>query len=195
MSNKAIQYQYPVPAKIYSCIPVRYFQGKPVVVVTFIRLVTSIGVCYGAGYIGALYALPMIPAWFNSLNKPSFLPPNPLLIPIGMVLFLLLGLAMFFIWSSGESERDVRTCLIFFIFGLVLNVLWTYIFFGLQSPLMALMVVIMLIAIVLSTIYQSVRVSIAACLLLIPYLVACVAVAIINYLIYIMNPDLPLMVL
>lgn len=162
---------------------------------TFLRLVTSLTVCYSAGYLASLYALPLISVWYNPLNKPGFLPPNELLLPVGLIIYLLLGLSLFFIWSSEENQKDRKVCLSLFISGLILNVLWVYVFFGLRSPLMAVMVMIMLIAVVISTVYQSLRVSIAALLLLVPYLIVCLILLIANYLIYIMNPSIPLMVL
>ena len=60
---------------------------------------------------------------------------------------------------------------------------------------MAFMIMIMLLAVLVSTLYQSFRVSIAACVLLVPYLILCLILAIANYSIYVMNPDLPMMVL
>lgn len=110
-------------------------------------------------------------------------------------MYLLLSLSLFFIWTSEGNRKDTTLCLYLFIAGLILNVLWFYVFFGLQSPLMAFMVMVMLLAVLASTIFQSFRVSIVACVLLVPYLIICLILAIANYSIYLMNPGIPLLVL
>ena len=158
------------------------------------RFIISIAVCFGAGYLASLYALPLIPVWFNYLNKPDFIPPDSFFLPIGLIMYFILGLSLYFIWSSEGNRKDTTLCLYLFIAGLILNVLWFYVFFGLQSPLMAFMIMVMLLAVLASTIFQSFRVSIAACILLVPYLIICLILAIVNYSIYLMNPGLPLMV-
>lgn len=157
--------------------------------------IISLAVCFGAGYLASLYALPLIPLWFSSLNKPDFIPPDPFFLPTGIIMYLLLSLSLFFIWTSEGNRKDTTLCLYLFIAGLILNVLWFYVFFGLQSPLMAFMVMVMLLAVLASTIFQSFRVSIVACVLLVPYLIICLILAIANYSIYLMNPGIPLLVL
>lgn len=160
----------------------------------FIRLVLSFTISYGAGYFASLYAVPLIPGWYSQLNKPGFLPPDPFLVPIGCFMYFLLGLALYFIWST-DGHKESRICLYLFVVGLVLNVLWFYAFFGLQSLFIAFVVSIMLLGIVFSLTYQAFHVSIPACILLVPYAVICLTLTIVNYLIYIMNPNLPILVL
>jgi len=162
---------------------------------SFYRLVVSFALCYGVGCAGALYALPMVASWFSGLKKPDFTPPAESFIPIGMFCYFLMALSLYFLWSEDPDKKDTKTAIEFFLFGLLLNFAWIYVFFGLQSPFLGLIVMIMLIAIVLSTIYQSMRVSIAAAVLLVPYFIGCIAAIIINYYIFIMNPALPIFLL
>ena len=162
----------------------------------FYRLVLSFVICYGIGFLGSLYAIPMLPLWYASLHKPGFIPPDPMFIPIGLFGDFLLSLALYFIWSADPAKReDTKTALHLFLFGLALNFLWIYAFFALKSPFLALITMIMLIAIILSTIFQAVRVSLPAAILLVPYFIGCIAAIIINYYIYVMNPQLPLFVM
>ncbi len=161
----------------------------------FYRLVLSFVACYGVGVAGSLYAVPMIPIWFAALNKPDFAPPDPTFVPIGMFCYFLLSLALYFLWSADTVKReDAKTAMHLFLFGLLLNFLWIYALFGLQSPFLALITMVMLLAILLSTIYQAVRVSLPAAILLVPYFIGCIAAIVINYYIYLMNPLLPLFV-
>lgn len=162
----------------------------------FYRLVVSFVICYGVGFAGSLYAVPMLSLWFSALNKPEFMPPDPTLVTIGMFCYFLLSLALYFLLSADEVRReDTKAAVYLLIFGLGLNFLWIYMLFGLRSPFLALITMVMLIAIVLCTIYQAVRVSLPAAILLVPYFIACIGAIVINYSIYVMNPQIPLFVM
>ena len=157
-----------------------------------VKLVISFGICLLAGYFNSFYAIPAIPLWFASLKKPGFFLPDSLFVPAGLVVYLLLGLTLFFIWKSDTTEHNEKqVCIFLFIFCLILNVLWVYTFFGLQSPFLGLMIIILLFAILMATMYQTLRVSFGATLLLLPYLIVTFLVAYMNYGIVNMNPQLP----
>jgi len=157
----------------------------------FVKFVISIGICLVAGYFNSLYAIPLLPSYFASLKKPDFLLPDSFFMPLGVVVYLLMGLTMFFIWKSDTNEyHEKQVCFFLFLSSLILNVAWFYTFFGLRSPTTGLMVMILLFAILVSTMYQTVRVSFGATLLLVPYLVLTFFVAYMNYAIVNMNPNL-----
>jgi benzodiazapine receptor len=158
----------------------------------FNKFVISVGICLAAGYFNSLYALPLLSSYFASLKKPGLFLPETFFVPIGLVVYLLMGLTLYFIWKSDTNEyHEKRVCILLFISSLGLNVLWFYTFFGLRSPTIGLLVMILLFAILISTMYQTVRVSFGATLLLVPYLVATFFVAYMNYAIVNMNPALP----
>jgi len=158
----------------------------------FIKFVISFGICLVAGYFNSLYAIPLLPSYFASLKKPAFLVPDSFFVPLGVVVYLLMGLTMFFIWKSDTNEyHEKQVCIFLFLSSLVLNIAWFYTFFGLRSPTLGLMVMILLFAMLVSTMYQTVRVSFGATLLLVPYLVLTFFVAYMNYAIVNMNPQLP----
>jgi benzodiazapine receptor len=157
------------------------------------KFVVSLGICLLAGYLNSLYALALIPSWFASLKKPGLLVPDSFFMPVGLVVYLLLGLTMYLIWKSETREyREKQACMILFIVSLVLNVGWVYIFFGLRSPYLGLLTIVLLFAILMATMYQSVRVSAGATILLIPYLLVTFAVAFTNYNIVMMNTGIPM---
>jgi tryptophan-rich sensory protein len=137
----------------------------------------------------------MIPSWFASLQKPAFTPPVSLIVPIGAFIYVVLGLVLYLIWQADLKKKDTKICYYLFIIGLVLNVLWIYVFFGLRSPFIAFSIIILLVAVIASTIYQAFRVSILAATLLVPYLIIAIIVALINFQIWLMNPNLPLIVI
>jgi len=158
----------------------------------FVKLVISFGICLLAGYFNSLYAIPLIPSWFASLKKPGFFLPDSVFVPAGLVVYLLLSLTLFFIWKSDTTEyHEKNLCIFLFITSLILNVLWVYTFFGLKSPFLGLMIIILLFAILMATMYQTLRVSFGAMLLLLPYLIVTFLVAYMNYSIVKMNPQIP----
>ncbi len=158
----------------------------------FVKLVLSFGICLLVGYFNSLYALPLIPSWFASLKKPNFFLPDSIFVPAGWVVYLLLGLTLYFIWKSDTTEHhEKHVCIFLFIFGLILNCVWVYTFFGLRSPFFGLMIMVFLFAILMATMYQTVRVSFGATMFLLPYLIVTFAVAYTNYRIVIMNPSIP----
>jgi tryptophan-rich sensory protein len=71
---------------------------------------------------------------------------------------------------------------------LILNVLWSYLFFGLQSPFLALIEIVLLWIAILMTILAFYRVSVPAAVLLIPYILWVTFASYLNYGIYILNP-------
>lgn len=98
-----------------------------------IKLVASIVACEGAGGIGAIFTTPAILTWYAGLKKPSLTPPNSVFVPVWIILYLLMGIAVFMVWREGLSQEGVKVAFIVFWVQLVLNVLWSAIFFGLKS--------------------------------------------------------------
>lgn len=81
-----------------------------------------------------------------------------------------MGLAVAIVWQKGLRNPQVRTALVIFLVQLILNMLWSFLFFGLRSPLYGLVDILFLWAMILVTIARFSKVSIPAALLLIPYL-------------------------
>jgi translocator protein len=134
------------------------------------KLVFSIVVCEGAGLLGSVFTTSNIPTWYATLNKPFFTPPSWLFAPAWGTLYLLMAIAAFMVWRKGLDESPVRRGMAAFLVQLVLNILWSVVFFGLKSPLSGLIVIILLWLVILSTILKFGRVSRAAAWVMVPYL-------------------------
>lgn len=126
--------------------------------------------CQGAGAAGSLFTIPAIPEWYTFLQKPSFAPPNWIFAPVWTTLFTLMAIAAYLVWLKGLENPLVRQALVVFLIQLVLNTLWSFLFFGMRSPLYGLLEIFVLWAMILVTILRFLRVSRTAGLLLIPYL-------------------------
>jgi benzodiazapine receptor len=136
-----------------------------------VKLIVSIVVCEGAGGIGAIFTTPAIPIWYKSLKKPAFTPPNSVFGPIWITLYLLMGIAVFLVWREGLSQEGVTVAFAVFWGQLVLNILWSIIFFGLRSLLGGMVVILLLWIAILVNIILFFGVSPIAGGLLIPYII------------------------
>ena len=137
--------------------------------VEILRLLASILVCQLTGFISSLFASPSIPTWYADLQKPSFAPPNWVFAPVWVSLYILMGVALYLVWRRAGEAR-VRPAVAAFIVQLALNALWSPAFFGLQSPLAGLIVIVPLWLAILATILSFHKVSKGAALLLVPYM-------------------------
>ncbi len=147
----------------------------------WIKLVVAIAVSELAGVIGAIFTTPAISTWYLSLKKPSFSPPNFLFAPVWTILFLLMGIAVYLVWVKNGSISRIRLALGIFLVQLILNVLWSYLFFGLQNPAVALGEVILLWLAILATIISFFPLSRLAAYLLLPYLLWVSLAAVLNF--------------
>jgi tryptophan-rich sensory protein len=108
--------------------------------------------------------------WYADLSRPSFTPPDWTFGVVWPILYIMMGISAFMIWNKGFSNRQVKVALGLFILQLVLNGLWTPIFFGLHMMGLALVEIILLWVAIIMTIFAFWRISRAAAYLLLPYI-------------------------
>jgi len=152
-----------------------------------LKLIISILICQGAGVVGSLFTSPAISTWYATIQKPSFNPPNWIFAPVWTLLFLLMGISLYLMWEKGLENKKAKTA--FFIFGvqLILNILWSILFFGLQSPLYAFIEIIILWLAILLTIISFYKISKPAAYLLLPYIIWVSFASVLNFSILILN--------
>lgn len=155
--------------------------------VRFWRLALAILVCQLAGILGGIFTFDAIPGWYASLNKPFFSPPNWVFGPVWTTLYFLMGVSVFLIWDRGFKDPLRRKAVKLFGFQLVLNFFWSIIFFGLKSPLLAFIEIIILWYLIYKTIKKFYPISAVASYLLLPYLVWVSFATILNLAIVILN--------
>jgi len=152
-----------------------------------LKLIISILICQGAGAIGSLFTSPAISTWYATIQKPSFNPPNWIFAPVWILLFLLMGLSLYLIWSNGFKRKGTKIAISIFFVQLILNILWSILFFGLQSPLFAFIEIIILWFAILLTIISFYKVSKIAAYLLMPYIIWVSFASVLNFSILIIN--------
>lgn len=148
--------------------------------------IISILIAQSAGLIGSIFTANSVNTWYTTINKPSFNPPSWIFGPVWITLYTLMGIAAFLIWNKKKSSQRTKAL---FVYGiqLVLNTLWSILFFGLQNPGMAFFEILFLLAFILATICFFFKQSKPAAYLLIPYLAWVSFAAILNYNIWILN--------
>jgi len=152
-----------------------------------LKLVLSILIPLIAGFIGSIATMSSIPTWYASIIKPDWAPPNWVFGPVWTTLFILMGIALFLVWRKGLWRRDVKIAVIIFAVQLVLNVLWSVIFFGLQSLLGGLIEIVFLWIAILATIIAFYRISKPAGILLLPYIIWVTIASYLTYTVYLLN--------
>jgi len=152
-----------------------------------VKLVVSIVACEGAGGVGAMFTTRAIATWYASLKKPAFTPPNSAFGPVWITLYLLMGIAVFLVWREGLGQEGVTIAFIIFWVQLVLNILWSAIFFGLRSTIGGMIVILLLWIAILVNIVMFFGVSLIAGGLLIPYIIWVSIAANLNVRLWILN--------
>lgn len=153
-----------------------------------VRLVVSIALTLCAGLVGSVFTAPQIPGWYAGLVKSPLNPPSWVFGPVWTVLFILMGISLFLVWRNGTERPEVRIALLALGVQLVLNVLWSALFFGLQSPFLGFLEILVLWCAILATIVLSARVSTAAAVLLVPYLLWVSFAAYLTWAVWTLNP-------
>jgi len=99
-----------------------------------------------------------------------------------------MGIALFLVWRKGFNAPGVKLALLVFLIQLALNVLWSFLFFGLRSPLAGLLEIPILWLAILVTVILFFRVSVPAGVLLLPYIGWVTFATILNAAIVKLNP-------
>jgi tryptophan-rich sensory protein len=148
--------------------------------------VAAIIICQSAGIIGSIFTAPAVRGWYTGINKPSFSPPNWVFAPVWTTLFVLMGISLAAVWLSEKNGLRKKAIKVFFV-QLVLNTLWSIIFFGLENPSLAFVEIIILWFSILYTIILFGKINRKAAYLLIPYLLWVTFASVLNLSIAILN--------
>ena len=151
------------------------------------RLAISIVLCFVPAVLGSLFTVSSIGSWYTTLAKPWFTPPDWLFGPVWTVLYLLMGISLYRIWMH-PGAPDIRLPVAVFGVQLALNALWSFLFFGLQSPRYGLLGIIPLWIAILATIGIFYPVDRKAAYLLVPYILWVTIASALNYAVYVLNP-------
>lgn len=147
----------------------------------YLKLILAVIICEGAGLIGSVFVVNSVSTWYPLLNKPFFNPPSWIFAPVWTILYFMMGISLYLAW------RKKNTDLKWFWTQLFLNSLWSIIFFGLKSPLLAFIIIVLLWVSIFFTIKTFIKINKAASYLLLPYIIWVSFAMLLNLSIVILN--------
>jgi translocator protein len=143
--------------------------------------------CEIIGILGSVFTVPQISSWYLHLNKPFFSPPNFVFGPVWTTLYALMGISIFLVLAGKVKNKEKNTLILMFSFQLLLNFLWSVIFFGMHLLFPAFIEIICLWGIILFIIIRFYKYSKLASYLLIPYLLWVSLASLLNLFVAILN--------
>ena len=154
----------------------------------YIKIAIALLVCLAVGYSASTVTRPSVETWYPTLIKPIFNPPNWIFMPMWTLLYILMAVAAGLVWDKIKEQNDVvKKALLFFIIQLTLNAIWSYLFFGLKNPLLALIEIALLWLMIYETYLKFLKINKTAGYLLIPYMVWVAFAGILNASIWWLN--------
>lgn len=139
-----------------------------------------------AGIIGSFFTAPKIETWYFFLEKPFFSPPNWLFAPVWIVLYTLMGISAFIVLQKSQSSR-AKSAFCFYGAQLLVNALWSVIFFGFQSPFLGFLTIIALWFLIFVTTVKFWKIEKFAGLLFLPYFFWVTFAMVLNFFIWQLN--------
>jgi benzodiazapine receptor len=133
------------------------------------KIIIGVVLCELAGGLGAMATASSVRDWYPTLIKPSWTPPSAVFGPVWIVLYAMMGVALGLVWARGLEGKREKRAFTWFGIQLALNVLWSVVFFGLQSLIGGYAVIILLWLAIAATIWVFSKISAPAGWLLVPY--------------------------
>jgi translocator protein len=152
-----------------------------------IKLILSIAFPLVIGAFGSYFTIPEINNWYQTIQKPSWNPPNWIFGPVWTTLYALMGIALYLVWKSGNNKSVKLFALSFFVIQLGLNFFWSIIFFNQHRIGLAFAEIILLWFFILLTIFSFSRINKTAPWFLVPYISWVSFAIILNYSIWQLN--------
>jgi benzodiazapine receptor len=145
-----------------------------------VGLVVALVVVFTAAALGNWATLSSVNDWYRTLNRPAWTPPDWVFGPVWTALYAIMAVAAWLVWRKTGLWR-ARWPLAFFLAQLVLNTLWSVVFFGLRQPAWAFAeIVVFWLAIAVTTVAFWQRSRIAGALM-VPYLAWVTFAAVLNF--------------
>jgi translocator protein len=136
----------------------------------WVGLIVLLLLCFAVAGVSGLATTPNIPNWYAHLAKPSWTPPDWVFGPVWSMLYFTMAVAAWLVWRQAGLAGAAITMALFGI-QLLLNALWSWLFFGLHSPGAAAVDIVVLWMAIAATTVAFWRRSALAGILFVPYLV------------------------
>jgi tryptophan-rich sensory protein len=135
-----------------------------------LKLLMAIAVPVGTGALAGYFTASGVDIWYRTIEKPAWNPPDAVFAPVWTTLYILMGIAFYFVWISNADPVLKRRATVMWVVQLVLNAAWSFLFFKRHDIGLALLEIIVLWLAILLTIFIFARIRKAAAWLLVPYI-------------------------
>jgi len=152
-----------------------------------LKLAICLAITLITGFVGSIFTSQEISGWYTSIRKPLWNPPNAIFGPVWTILYILMGISLFLVLKSPHTSGKKNIAYLLFAVQLLLNFLWSFIFFRLHRIDLALLEILMLWISILGTIIAFSHISKTAAWLLVPYISWVSFASFLNYHIWILN--------
>ncbi len=149
----------------------------------WLALAGFVVLCLAVGALGGWATAQSVAEWYPTLNKPTWTPPPWVFAPVWTMLYILMGLAAWLVWRKGNA----RTAMVLFGVQLLLNLAWSFLFFGARSPGLGLVDIVVLWLAIAAMIFAYFSKSRPAALMMLPYLAWVSFATALNVAIYALN--------
>ena len=149
-------------------------------------LMVFIILCFSTAALGSVFTNSSLKTWYPTIKKPSWNPPDKVFAPVWTVLYLMMAVAGRMVWER-LSQKGFSAPMALFFIQLVLNAVWSVVFFGLRSPGWAFLEVILLWVFISLTMISFWTVYWVAGVLFLPYLLWVSFAAVLNFTIWRLN--------
>ena len=136
---------------------------------SWISWVVFLAICFLAAAIGSWFTADSVKTWYPTLAKPAGTPPPWVFGPVWSILYFLMGTAAWLVYRSRSVAKATVALTLFFV-QLALNATWSFVFFGLRQPGLALLEILLLLAAIVATMKHFAHVSRLSAWLMTPYL-------------------------
>lgn len=154
---------------------------------SFVKLLIAIAIPVLVGGISGFFTVTGVESWYQTIHKPSWNPPNWVFGPVWTTLYVMMGIALWLVWKEDTSRELKMIAFILFGVQLILNFLWSFVFFKLEQPGFAFLEILFMWVAILATIFAFAQVNKTAAWLLVPYISWVSFAAILNFTIWRMN--------
>ena len=153
-----------------------------------VSLVLWLAICFIVAAVGASASL-QAGTFYAELVRPNWAPPAAVFGPIWTMLYAMMAIAAWLVWMRRQF-RLARIALAFFMLQLILNALWSWLFFGWNQGALSFVDIVFLWAVIISTLVLFWRIRLLAGLLLVPYLAWVTFASALNYKMWQLNPSI-----
>ncbi|RYE56188.1 MAG: tryptophan-rich sensory protein [Sphingobacteriales bacterium] len=139
------------------------------------------------GAIGGIFTASSVKTWYLTLEKPDFNPPSAVFGPVWSSLYIMIGIASYLVWRERKSISNLPAVVGLYFCQLLLNLGWSFIFFGQKNIGLALVEIIILWIVIIINALVFYRIHKWAGLLFVPYILWVSFASFLTYSIYILN--------